>query len=222
MTQAIGMNKKYKKAKVVAASVTGLLHANNNAACQDCYKYAFGKNLVAVVSDGAGSAKYGKIGAKNVCEVLCDLLKNATFSKIEEEIIKSVNVVRQKLLFHRLNKTKKDAGLAVFAATIVGVVYHKGCGVFFHIGDGAALSLSDDVNFVASRPENGNFSCETFFFTQQNWLENLRFTRIQNAKSILLMSDGLTSFAFKSDFREIESKFIYPINDYLFNEKSKN
>ena len=34
------------------------------------------------------------------------------------------------------------------------------------------------------------------------------------------MSDGLTSFAFKSDFREIENKFIYPINDYLFNEKS--
>ena len=46
------------------------------------------------------------------------------------------------------------------------------------------------------------------------------YLHIGHAKSILLMSDGLTSFAFKSDFNEIEHKFIYPINDYLFNEKS--
>ena len=107
-----------------------------------------------------------------------------------------------------------------FAATIVGVVYNKGQGVFFHIGDGAALSLYEDLNFTASRPENGCFSCETFFFTQDEWQENLRFTKFYKAKSILLMSDGLTSFAFKSDFREIEHKFVLPINDYLFNEKS--
>ena len=60
------MNKKIKKTKVVAASVTGVMHLNTNIACQDCYRYCCGKNLVAVVSDGAGSAKYGKIGAKNV------------------------------------------------------------------------------------------------------------------------------------------------------------
>lgn len=214
------MNKAIEKAKIVAASVTGLAHASNNIACQDCYKYCFGKNLVAVVSDGAGSARYGKIGAKNVCGVLCDLLKNVDFSNIENEIRKAINVVRQKLLLHRFNKTKNEKGLEYFAATIVGVVYNKGRGVFFHIGDGAALSLHDDLRFIASRPENGSFSCETFFFTQKEWLENLRFTKIQKAKSILLMSDGLTSFAFSHDFNEFEHKFVLPINDYLFNEKS--
>ena len=214
------MKNKPRKIKVVAASVAGLLHVNKKITCQDCYNHVIGKNLVAVVSDGAGSAKYGKIGAKNVCEVLCDLLKNADFTKIENEVIKAIDVVREKLFLHRFNKTKNENGLSCFAATIVGVVYNKGRGVFFHIGDGAALSLGEDATFVASRPENGCFSCETFFFTQKEWRENLRFTKIQNAKSILLMSDGLTSFAFKSDFNEIEHKFIYPINDYLFNEKS--
>ena len=214
------MNNKSSKVKVVAASVAGMLHVNKKIACQDCYNHASGKNLVAVVSDGAGSAKHGKIGAKNVCETLCDLLKNAEFAKIEGEIVKAIKIVREKLLLHRFNKTKNEKGLSCFAATIVGVVYHKKQGVFFHIGDGAALSLSDSTEFVASRPENGCFSCETFFFTQNEWRENLRFTKIQNAKSILLMSDGLTSFAFRSDFNEIEHKFIYPINDYLFNEKS--
>lgn len=38
----------------------------------------------------------------------------------------------------------------------------KGC---FHIGDGAALALNSENkdDFVISRPQNGLFSCETFF-----------------------------------------------------------
>lgn len=207
--------------KVIAASVAGQLHASQNLPCQDHYQYAKGRNLVAIVSDGAGSAKYGKIGAKTLCMTLCDLLKNANFNHIEDEIIRAVKIVRQKLILHRYNKSKDDLGLAPFAATLVGVVYKKDRGVFFHIGDGAALSLHDQTDFIASRPENGSFSCETFFFTQQAWRENLRFTQIAKAKSILLMSDGLTSFAFQPDFQNIERKFIEPINDFLLSEKSK-
>jgi serine/threonine protein phosphatase PrpC len=220
MIQAIGMNKYFKKVKVVAASVAGLLHVNNKISCQDCYKYAFGKNLVAIVSDGAGSAKYGKIGAKVVCETLCDLLKNAKFEVIEKEIVHAVEIARKRLFNHRFNKTKNEKSLPSFAATIVGVVYYKKHGIFFHIGDGAALALCENADFVASRPENGNFSCETFFFTQEEWRENLRFTKIKDVRSILLMSDGLTSFAFNRDFKNIEEKFVYPINEYLFNEEN--
>ncbi len=206
--------------KIVAASVAGLLHNNQSIPCQDYYQHAKGRNLVAVVSDGAGSAKYGKIGAKTLCQTLCDLLKNADFNQIEDHIIRAIKIVREKLILHRFNKTKNELGLAPFAATLVGVVYKNNRGIFFHIGDGAALSLHENNDFQASRPENGSFSCETFFFTQQAWRENLRFTRITEAKSILLMSDGLTSFAFQPDFLNIERKFIEPINDFLSSEKS--
>ena len=204
--------------KIVAASVPGHLHTSQKTPCQDYYCYKIGRNLVAIVSDGAGSAKYGKIGARILCNTLCDILKNAVFKTIEEEIIQAVKTVRQKLILHRFNKNKDENGLASFAATLVGVVYHRNKGIFFHIGDGAALSLHEN-DFCASRPENGVFSCETFFFTQQSWRENLRFTKIEKAKSILLMSDGLTSFAFRQDFREIEHKFIQPINEFLSHVK---
>ena len=215
-----GTKNKHLSAKVIASSVAGQLHISQNMPCQDCYNYALGKNLIAIVSDGAGSAKYGKTGARTVCETLCDLLKNADFSKIEDEIVRAIKIVRQKLTYHRYNKTKDDLGLAPFAATIVGVAYKDKKGIFFHIGDGAALSLHTDNTFTASRPENGSFSCETFFFTQQAWRENLRFTKFSNAQSIFLMSDGLTSFAFRPAFSVIESKFITPINDFLKAEKS--
>ena len=73
------MKNKSHRPKIVAASVVGYLHLNKNIPCQDYYRYVVGDNLVAVVSDGAGSAKYGKTGAKALCTVLCDLLKNADF-----------------------------------------------------------------------------------------------------------------------------------------------
>lgn len=213
---------KNKNIKIIAASVTGQQHIANNIPCQDYYQYANGLNIVAIVSDGAGSAKFGKIGAKTLCSTLCDLLKNARFNNIENQIIEALKISRQKLCFHRFNKTKSEESLPLFAATVVGVIYKQNKGVFFHIGDGAALSLDKEGFFTASRPENGSFSCETFFFTQQAWRENLRFTNINNAQSIMLMSDGLTSFAFRSDFSNIEDKFINPINNFLLSENNNS
>ena len=78
-----------------------------------------------------------------------------------------------------LEQENININLNDFAATVVGVVYNAGKGCFFHIGDGAALAFHSDgdlSDFIASRPENGNFSCETYFYTQENWRENIRFT----------------------------------------------
>ena len=221
---ASGMKTNKPNIRIVAASVTGAMHRHKDLPCQDCFGHAHGKNLVAIVSDGAGSAKYGKIGAKTVCTTLCDLLKNSSFKDIENNISRAIAVTRQKLMRHRLNKGKNEAGLADFAATIVGMVYHQNRGIFFHIGDGAAIALQDDEGhkFIASRPENGNFSCETFFFTQMAWAENLRFTNFESASSIFLMSDGLTNFSFTRDYQDIEKNFILPINSFLKDEKVKN
>lgn len=214
------MKIKVKKFRTIATSVRGSLHQHLDIPCQDHFAYsAKGKNYVAVVSDGAGSAKFGKIGARIICETIVDLLKNVPFNLLEEKIKSTINIARNKLLRHRLNKQN----ISDFAATVVGVIYREHKGIFFHIGDGAAIALhSDDCSlFSASKPENGIYACETYFYTQDDWEQNLRFCKFSKAKNLFLMSDGLTSFSFSTDFNSLENGFILPINNFLNNEKNK-
>ncbi|MDD4556128.1 MAG: PP2C family serine/threonine-protein phosphatase [Alphaproteobacteria bacterium] len=220
-TLVLGMkNKPKRNIRVLATSIKGLRNANRNAPCQDHSCHATnGKNFVAVVSDGAGSAKYGKIGARIVCNTLVDLLKNEKFEDIKQKTYEAIKVARQKLSLHRLNKKN----LNDFAATLVGVVFANNKGIFFHIGDGAAVAFTDENydNFTISPPENGMFSCETYFYTMENWKENLRFVPFKGHNTFVLMSDGLTNFSFNGEFNEIEKRFLQPINQYLCNEPLK-
>lgn len=214
--------KNSRRHKIVGASVAGALHTHRQLPCQDCFRHASGKNLVAVVSDGAGSARLGKIGARVICSTACDLLKNADFDRLPELIQKVVRLSREKLMLHRLNTAKSEAGIADFAATLVGVVCRGGKGVFFHIGDGAAIAIRGGYDdFVASRPENGNFACETFFYTQQAWVENLRLTYFDRATTLFLMSDGVAGFSFSPDLQRIEQGFIAPIDRFLSEAPNK-
>ncbi len=214
----------YNRIRVLSACVTGPSHKVRNIPCQDYCRYATkGDNFVAILSDGAGSAKYGRIGAKILCDTIIDLLPNVPFKDIKTSIINSIEIARDKLFFHRLNSKNNTRGIMSFAATVVGVVYHKNQGIFFHIGDGAALAFigNDFTKYVTSKPENGIFSCETYFYTMDDWRECIRFTSFEKAHTIMMMSDGVTGFSFTPDFNGIESRFLMPIDRFLTKEPCK-
>ncbi|MBO7556705.1 MAG: protein phosphatase 2C domain-containing protein [Alphaproteobacteria bacterium] len=221
MIRAIGMK---DKIRVLSACVRGPLHKIRNMPCQDYCKYSNkGENFVGIISDGAGSAKYGRIGAKILCDTLVDLLPNVPFSEIKPAILNSIEIAREKLQFHRLNSKNNSRGLMSFAATLVGVVYNNDKGIFFHIGDGAALAFlgGSFSKYVISKPENGAFSCETYFYTMDDWKDCIRFTFFDKAHTIMMMSDGVTGFSFLPNFTDIEPRFLLPIDNFLSKEKTK-
>ncbi|MDR1693606.1 MAG: protein phosphatase 2C domain-containing protein [Lactobacillaceae bacterium] len=210
--------------KVLSTTIQGLRNSSRNMPCQDYCKHSTkGKNFVAIISDGAGSAKHSKIGARVICETLTDLLANAHEHNIKKSVAFAIEVARDKLRRHRLNKTKDEEGINDFAATIVGMIYCRGKGLFFHIGDGAAIAFNNNNfdKYTISKPENGFFSCETYFYTMNDWKENLRFTEFKNFNTFILMTDGLTNFSFSKDFNTIQAGFLSPINDFLLNEPVK-
>lgn len=226
MILRVGMKKTPKSIRVIATRITGSLHAAKQTPCQDFYHYACsGNKLVAVVSDGAGSAKYGKIGAKVICETLVNVLINTPLKNVEQAVVTAVQIARERLIIHRLNKSKSESEIINFSATMVGVVYHKNHGVFFHIGDGAGIALHtvhDNLKYTISYPANGHFSCETYFYTMHNWRECLRFTPVEKSDSLFLMTDGVTDFALSDDVYRLKKGFIEPINKYLKSESNKH
>lgn len=71
--------------KVTAASVRGKIHKYDGTNCDDYYSYAFSGGMVfAAVSDGAGSKKFSRIGAKTAAETAVATAKELFTSYFNE------------------------------------------------------------------------------------------------------------------------------------------
>jgi serine/threonine protein phosphatase PrpC len=186
--------------------------------------------LVAVVSDGAGSTTSGGIAAKLICDELprkviesvCSLGDEACsdlrcMAHMRRALRASVGAVRQSLV-SLAQQTRIPADELL--ATLVGVVAHPELGgLFFHIGDGAAIAFDDNGNDLAlSPPENGEYVNTTYFLIEEQWKTHLRFRFFESGfKTIFLMTDGVTDLSFVRDGKGLTAfkPFFQPISSFL-------
>ncbi|RYE02239.1 MAG: protein phosphatase 2C domain-containing protein, partial [Sphingomonadales bacterium] len=184
--------------RIAGASVTGAYHALRGDLCQDRHRLEVtpGGALIAVVSDGAGSAVRGGEGASILCEQVTVALAGALGGdrpRPSRALLR--HGVRAVCAGIEAARSRIADAPSDYHATLVGAVVLPGeGGLFFHIGDGAALALeSGGGRWALSAPRNGEYSHETYFFTENDWRKRLRFTLVApDFDTIFVMTDGVT------------------------------
>ncbi len=241
-TKSVGL--KHGPWDIYALSTPGAAHLRKGRQSDDAFAMNMvGSYLVAVASDGAGSARCGAEGsnllAHGVTEFIAERLENGTVgfmvdSTFENEwralIEAAVANVRDKILKdNNIEPTtsqiaQQETILRDYHATLVGIVTTEDSGLFFHIGDGLCVTFDLPLNFTAaaeavvpaacSLPQKGEHYGETYFFSMQDWRSYLRLTFFKPASIVLLMSDGVSSFVLHDD-NLLYGPFIRPIAEYL-------
>ncbi len=204
--------------RVVAATVIGAMHERKCELGQDAYAVGVENGLlVAALCDGAGSAVRGlegaRIGSRLVVEELLghwDTQDALTEEVVQKRVLAAIEKARRVVM--------RLGNLAEYAATLVGVIATMERGWFFHIGDGAGVALASighEAGSVVSRPENGEYINETYFFTGNAWQEHIRITAFDKEKVLALMSDGVTPFAMLHGSIGVDERFVMPVFRYL-------
>ena len=196
------------------AKAVGQSHLTSDTPCQDSVEARVLSEdaYVIALSDGAGSAVKSHFGSQALVESICSLvgddLERATAftaEAIDQSVKNAILAARNKL---------RPLGIPEdFHATAVIAVGNNDFARIYHIGDGSAtiaeLSKNGDLLIHRSNPENGEFSNETFFYTQDSWEQHLRIKEIKNPLFIILASDGVDPFIW--DNKGIRMGFVKPL-----------
>jgi hypothetical protein len=217
------------------ASVMGQSHQTSQIPCQDkfsCKVSGDGRWLSVAVSDGAGSALNAEAGAEITstifCEELLGLSKQLEFRApgewINDFVVECVLKVRNQLR----SKAKSD-DIKSFHCTLVAALVGPEGGFSIHIGDGSIFggqfkndSKGGEVelnsNFVISKPENGEYTNETFFITEGNWIKHLRVTPLPRLDWVVACTDGGAALILEKE-TEVKPKFLVPFFQELISDK---
>lgn len=183
---------------IAAASRCGTSHIRRGERRQDAFTvFQVDDNrpwLVAVVSDGAGSAKMGGQGAALVCRIVSQEARSHLSAGLgapeEDEIWNWVDTARDRIFLSADHRNLKPRD---FAATMVMAISNGQDTIIAHIGDGAVVGKpTAAAHWTAlSWPAGGEYAGTTFFATDDPQPQ-LRISRHSGPLSaISLFTDGL-------------------------------
>ncbi|MEJ0096540.1 MAG: PP2C family serine/threonine-protein phosphatase [Methylocella sp.] len=189
----------------VGACSTGTSHLKAGTGCDDagaCLEVVTpnGPILVAVVSDGAGSAHLSSFGARIVSRSFCrSALAFVGRGGRPHEV--GAEVVAEWLddLRDRVDQAarRRAEHPRSFAATLIGCLVHEDRAAIVHIGDGAcALRLTGEREWrVPSWPAQGEYASTTYFVTDDPQPRTTIAHVAGKVAEIALFSDGLERLA---------------------------
>lgn len=187
--------------RCVGACLRGRQHAHLGGRCEDAWamrRFVNGTGLAVCISDGAGTAPWGYLGARLVCRFAVRWLEE------NRDRAFSLPLPHLRCAFSRYLRAwlsrladKKQAPMQDFACTVAALLVDSERGwVVFHVGDGAVVGLLNQMTGVVSLPMKGEFANQTVFLTDEDAPQSLAVYRGDlpsgdDAYGFLLFTDGL-------------------------------
>jgi hypothetical protein len=185
-----------------AASCRGTAHVKRNVRRQDAFSCSYGTNegktLIAVVSDGAGSAVMGGEGASLICRTLMTQARQFDFSQLElpsdDTLWEWINAARQRIAQAAEARALKARD---FAATVIFSISSGENTLVAHIGDGSAVARCEETNewTALSWPSQGQYASSTFFVTDDPQPKLIISRSNTPVSALAIFSDGVERLA---------------------------
>ncbi|TNJ40113.1 protein phosphatase 2C domain-containing protein [Chlorobaculum thiosulfatiphilum] len=197
-----------------SASVIGTSHIQNGDRLQDACAVSELRNgwIFAVVSDGAGSAKFGAYGAWLTSRFLSvrfrEWVHENTELPTDEELWYWIDELRDRIY---AIAARRGTIPRQFAATLAAIVVAPEEAVTLHIGDSAIVGRKGGEWDVLCWPENGEYASSTYFVTDdpEPRLNIIRHPREHSA--FALFSDGVGDLALSHLERAAYKRFFNPM-----------
>lgn len=203
--------------RVAAASVAGTSHIRQGIGCQDeallkVFRDRSGREvLVAVISDGAGSAPKAEVGSWLTCSTVVEAVEVflADGGLVSDVAIGTVHSWLEMVQEAIRGRAEDDSGVPRdYACTMVGAVIGADACAVFQIGDGAAVIPDDDGWCWVHWPQHGEYSNTTFFVTDETAQERLAFDLCPvRVDEIALFTDGLENLVLQKATKSVFSPF---------------
>lgn len=209
--------------RFVAASVRGRSHERTASGCQDAYAWErlSQHRLVAAVADGAGSAKFGEVGATIASRIAVKavsrqmgVLQPGNALDLQGILARSVRVAR---LAVRSEATRRDVEARELATTLILVVAEPEYVFVAQVGDGAVVVGDEQGDlFSVTSPQTGEYLNETVFLTASDAMRQMQHTCWHGTPSCLAaFSDGLQMLALKMPQAIPHAPFFAPLFHFV-------
>lgn len=210
--------------RVVAASVTGRRHLAQQQPCQDAVRFEVGPRpwLLAVVADGAGSAKHGEIGATTATTAalaelrrgLDGLASNRDTPALRAIIEAALEAARRAI---SAEAAARQAAVGDLATTLAVCAAGPELVAVAQVGDGAVVvrEASGELRSL-TKPAVGEYLNETVFLTSENALASAQYAiRPGPVSHVAMFSDGLQMLALRMPGAVPHAPFFSPLFAWL-------
>jgi len=209
------------------ASVTGTSHDKSGAPCQDAgacrvvESNGGGAVLLALASDGAGSARRSEEGSRLAVELFLDDFGAACRTHGIAAIDRPFILAWLARLRRKIAARAARAGIRAgdYACTALGAVIAADRAVFFQIGDGAIVvsrrNAPGEYDWVFW-PQHGEFANTTNFVTQRDAARALEIEIRQGPiEEVALFTDGIERLVLDLGAKTAHSPFFRPLFRWL-------